>query len=252
MVNVAATMADHMSHIINWGVGADGGVFLAALDSEAFFTSDVEPLLRRARAVLSPESRYGEMVDDLIRFRHEQPDWRMGRQWIAHKYSKGTNAQDLTGLTQGAVVVLALLYGGGDFAKSLLIAEKSTWDSDTNPATVGGVLGTALGLSHIDPRWGMVLHDTYENYCIRGLPRWMTFSEITQDTVEIGEKVVRENGGRIMGSGDDLAFSIPDETPRALTRQEHVTPELIDRNRRDMEQYYREKLRAATANWDPQ
>lgn len=133
MINVAAAMADHMSHIINWGVGADGGVFLAALDSEAFFTSDIETLIRRARDVLPAGSRYGEMVDDLLRLHQEQPDWRMGRQFIRKKYSTGTNAQDLTGLTQGAVVVLALLYGDRDFAKSLLIAEKSTWDSTPTP-----------------------------------------------------------------------------------------------------------------------
>jgi len=252
LINVAAVMGDNMAHTINWGVGADGAVFVAALDSEAFFTSDIEQLVRRARAVLPAQSRYGEMVDDLLRLHKEQPDWRMARQWWAKKYSTGVNFYDLTGLTQGAVVVLALLYGEGDFAKSLLIAEKCTWDSDTNAATVGGVLGTVLGFSHIDPRWSMILHDTYENYCIRGLPRWMTFSEIARDTLEIGEQVVKENGAHVSGAGEDRVFTIPFQEPKMLVRQESVTPELVAQNQREVEQYFREKLKSVTAKWDPQ
>jgi len=252
LINVAAAMGDSLSHTINWGVGADGGVFVAALDSEAFFTSDIEELIRRARAVLPAHSRYGEMVDELLRLHKEQPDWRMARQWWAKKYSTGVNFYDLTGLTQGAVVVLALLYGDGDFAKSLLISEKCTWDSDTNPATVGGVLGTVIGFSHIDPRWRMVLHDTYENYCIRGLPHWMTFSEITRDTLEIGEQVIKENGGQVYGREEDRVFTIPFQEPKMLARQEKVTAELVAQNQRELEQYFRDRLKGVTEKWDSQ
>ena len=173
-------------------------------------------------------------------------------QWVLKKYSLGPNTQDLTGLTQGAIVVLALLYGNGDFAKSLLIAQKCGWDSDTNPATVGGVVGTLLGYSRIDPHWRMVLHDTYENYCVRDMPRWVTFSEIASDTVSIGTAVISANGGRITGSGEGRVFEIPQQKPVPLLRQENASTDLIDRNRRDMVSFFREKLSSVTTRWNPQ
>ena len=55
MINTAASLADNCSHVTNWGIGADAGVFTAAFLSEAFFTSDPETLVRKARAVLPPD-----------------------------------------------------------------------------------------------------------------------------------------------------------------------------------------------------
>jgi hypothetical protein len=251
LTNTAAEMSDFLGHMVNWGVGADGGVFVGAIDSEAFFTSDIEQLVRRARAVLPAGSSYGEMVDDVLRMHREQPDWRITRQLVAKKYNRDLNTQDLTGLINGAVVLIGLLYGDGDFAKSVLIAQKCRWDSDTNAATVAGIMGTVLGFSRIEPRWRMILHDTYENFCVRGLPRWMTFSDIARDTVEIGEKVIRENGGEVSGTGESRVFRIPLQQPRMLARREILTPELIERNEREMDQYYLVKLQGVTEKWDP-
>ena len=45
----------------------------------------------------------------------------------------------------GAYVYMGLLYGDGDFWKSMNIAMRCGLDSDCNPSTVGGILGTALG-----------------------------------------------------------------------------------------------------------
>jgi len=253
LINTAAEMADEVAHVINWGVGADGGVFIAAVYSQAFFTDDPAELVRRGRAVLPAGSRFGEMLDDVLRLRREQPDWRTTRQILAKKYHKNLDPKDRTGLVvTGIGTAIGLLYGDGDFAKSMLIAQKCRWDSDCTAATVAGVMGTALGYSRIEARWRLPLHDTYENYCIKGLPRWMTFTDIARDSVEIGQQVVKEHGGQVSGEGEDRVFVIPTQTPRALARQEHVTPELIAQGERELLKYYREKLSSVTRDWGPQ
>ena len=72
---------------------------------------------------------------------------------------------------------MGLLYGGGDFTKSLEIATRCGQDADCNPSTVGGILGALLGYDKIPAYWKrglqqaedidfkyttMSLHDVYE------------------------------------------------------------------------------------------
>ena len=57
-------------------------------------------------------------------------------------------------------VVLALLYGDGDFSKSICIAVMCGWDTDCNGATVGSILGAMRGASGIPSRWTSPLNDT--------------------------------------------------------------------------------------------
>ena len=48
---------------------------------------------------------------------------------------------------------MGLLYGQGDFAKTMDIATRCGQDSDCNPASAAGILGTMLGYSHIPEYW---------------------------------------------------------------------------------------------------
>ena len=52
-----------------------------------------------------------------------------------------------------AITVWALLFGGGDFEKSILLAANAGYDTDCTAATVGATLGLAHGSEKIPPRW---------------------------------------------------------------------------------------------------
>jgi hypothetical protein len=252
LINQAAEIADYGGHIMCWGDGADGAVFVAAMLSEAFFSSDLERLIRLAQSVLPRKSAYREMVDDVLRWHKEQPDWRVSRQRLAKKYSSDLITEESSAVVNGGAVLIGLLYGDRDFGRTVITAMQCRWDSDCNAATAGGILGTMLGASRIDPRWSLIFHDTYENYCLRGVPRWLRISDIARDTVEIGEKVVRESGGHVSGAGEERVFTIPVGEPRVLPREELYSEELIQQNRREMQHYYREKLKPVTKNWEPE
>jgi hypothetical protein len=253
LINTASAMADEAGHVINWGEGADGGVFTAAVTSEAFFTRDIEALIRKARSVLPAGSLFGEMVDDVLRLHRDQPDWRVTRQILARKYNRNLNPKDFTVISAtGIGTLIGLLYGDGDFGKSMVIAQKCRWDSDCTAATVAGTIGTILGYSRIDPKWTLPVRDTYENYCIKGLPHWMTFLEISRETTMIGEKVLLANGGRVTGEGDQSVLVVPAQSPKPLLRQEIATPELIAQGESEVLQHFREKCRGIADSWDPQ
>jgi len=250
LINTAARMADNAAHIMCWGDGADGAAFIAALNSEAFFSSDVEALVRRAERILPRGSLYRQMVDDVLRWRHQYPDWRMTRQLLARKYNRELKLNDIAAAVNGGAVLIGLLYGEKDFGKTVTIAMKCGWDSDCNPATAGGILGTMLGASQIDPRWTVIFHDTYENYCLRGLPRWLRISDIARDSVEIGGRVITENGGQVSGADEERVFSVPPQEPQELSRHETFSEALIEGNRKEMEAYYQSKLLGVTRGWN--
>lgn len=46
-----------------------------------------------------------------------------------------------------------MLYGDGDFAKTLEVSTRCGQDSDCNPASAGGVLGVMYGYESLDEKW---------------------------------------------------------------------------------------------------
>ena len=51
------------------------------------------------------------------------------------------------------IVTAALLYGKGDFEKSICMAVETAFDTDCNGATVGSILGMTFGIGHIPQKW---------------------------------------------------------------------------------------------------
>jgi len=62
-------------------------------------------------------------------------------------------------INNALVVTLGLLYGGGDFSKSIGIAVMGGWDADCNGATAGSVLGAIYGAGALPTHWTAPLND---------------------------------------------------------------------------------------------
>ena len=70
-----------------------------------------------------------------------------------------------------------MLYGGGDFGKSICMAVETGFDTDCNGATVGSVLGMANGIECISEYWKKPINDTLHT------------SIFGVDTVKISDRV---------------------------------------------------------------
>ena len=79
------------------------------------------------------------------------------------------------------IVTMALLWGGGDFGKSICLAVQAAYDTDCNGATVGSIVGVLNGASGIDRCW-------IEPYNERLRTAIMDYSEVTVD--ELVEKTL--------------------------------------------------------------
>lgn len=82
-------------------------------------------------------------------------------------------------------VLLGLLYGDGDFARSVSLTTMCGFDTDCNAGTVGCLLGLRNGLAAIPAAWREPLGDTYELQ-VTGYPRQWRISELAEQMAETG------------------------------------------------------------------
>jgi hypothetical protein len=100
-------------------------------------------------------------IADVIRWHDQYPnDWK--RTWfeIQRKWSDDVGTPravfepfNIDAKLNSAYVVLGLLYRKGDFGKTVSIATRAGQDSDCNPSSAAGILGTMLGYEKIPAYW---------------------------------------------------------------------------------------------------
>jgi hypothetical protein len=156
----AFDMCDRVGHIMNYGDGFYGGVFVAAMYAAAFVQDDPREIVASGLKVLPPDSGYAEVIRDVLLLYGEHPsDWRatwheLQEKWGhedrcpwgvtgAHGSLKG--GFNISASLNGAYIVLGMLYGEGDFDTTVDISTRAGQDSDCNPSTAAGVLGTMMG-----------------------------------------------------------------------------------------------------------
>ena len=101
---------------------------------------------------------------------------------------------------------MGLLYGQGDFAKTMDIATRCGQDSDCNPASAAGILGTMLGYSHIPEYWMPNLKEVEDMdfaYTTISLNKAykMSFDQALQ--------VIERNGGKVETESVTIKTQVP-------------------------------------------
>jgi len=153
MPNSALKLADKIGHIMNYGDGYYGGVFIAALYAEAFFEKDILKVVEKALCSLPAESDYAKIIRDVIRLKGEYPaDWRASWKVLEEKWGKthicaAGSTFNIDAKFNGAFIVMGLLYGEGDPMKTMEISTRCGQDSDCNPSNALAVLGVINGFS---------------------------------------------------------------------------------------------------------
>lgn len=211
MVNTASEICDKIGHIMNFGDGWYGGVYVAAMYSMAFISNDVETVVTEALKSIPVESEFYKCMNDVINWYREYPDdWK--RTWfeVEKKWSADIGCPDgvfkdfnIDAKINAAYIIVGLLYGEGDYSKTLEISTRCGQDSDCNPASAGGILGTMLGYSNIPEFWKKPL------YKVEAMDfKYTTMS--LNDVYEIGTKhslaVLQQNGAKVDGDNIEIPF----------------------------------------------
>jgi hypothetical protein len=126
---------------------------VAAMEALAFVEADIAALLDTAVALIPRDSVIFRVIDDVRGWAAGEPDWRRTRAQIEERYGYDTYRGICHVVPNHALIILALLYGGGDFSRSLSIVNTAGWDTDCNAGNVGCLLGIRNGLAGIEARW---------------------------------------------------------------------------------------------------
>src|ERR1700737_3369773 len=132
MPNAAAQMTDKVGHIMNYGDGWYGGVFVSALYAMAFTSKDIPYIVKEALKTIPAQSKFHKVISDVIRWHAQYPhDWKQTWFQIQRKWTEDIGCPvgvfipfDIDATVNAAYVVMGLLYGNGDFTRTLEIAAR--------------------------------------------------------------------------------------------------------------------------------
>ncbi len=156
---LAADMAFRDASISHVKNGIYGEMFIAAMIAAAACTDDLHALLRAGLGQIPVNSRLHEAIETVI---GEYDSGLSQAECFANIHSRWNeyNAHDWCHTISNAEIVAAsLLYGGGDYGKSICMAVETGFDTDCNGATVGSILGMAKGTACIDEVWSGPIQD---------------------------------------------------------------------------------------------
>jgi ADP-ribosylglycohydrolase len=146
----AADLARRASSVSHDGEAIYAAQVLAAMEAQAFVEPDINALIDTAVRLIPPDSNIRRMIDDVRNWRAAEPDWRNTRRRIEENYGPSEFPGAIHVVPNQALIFLALLYGDGDFGRSLTIVNTSGEDTDCNSGNVGCLLGIRGGLTGLD------------------------------------------------------------------------------------------------------
>ena len=225
MPQTSNKICDKIGHIMNYGDGVYGGMFVCALYTEAFFEKDMNTIVKNALLAIPAESEYAQCVQDVIDLHAKYPDdWRaawkvLNEKWLDTDISGPLTPFNIDAKINGAFIVMGLLYGDGDFGKTMEVSIRCGQDSDCNPSNAAAVLGIRDGYSNIPDKWKGGIPAIADSVFIF---TEYSFNKVVDNTVKYAKLLIQENGGTV---GDDVV-KVKTQAPVAPAELEVSFPNL--------------------------
>lgn len=146
----AADFARRAASVSHDGEAIYGAQVIASMEALAFVESDLTRLLDCATSFIPKDSLINRLVNDIREWHGGEQDWRKTRRKIESIYGYDRYGGNCHIIPNHALIHLGLLYGEGNFQKSLMITNTSGWDTDCNSANVGCIVGIWKGLDEIN------------------------------------------------------------------------------------------------------
>lgn len=205
---------DRVGRVMNYGDGLYGGMFVCGMYAAAYFESDPRKVVEQGLACLPASSEYARLIQDVLDGHQRNPDdWHATWRVIEAKWNKHDSCIDgalddfnIDAKINGGYVAMGLLFGNGDFGKTIEVATRAGQDSDCNPSSAAGVLGVILGYKSIPEEWckGIpAVEDLKFEYTRSSL------KDICRSTLTRMDQVVAKVGGKLT----ETELSVPIESP---------------------------------------
>lgn len=187
------------------GEGTYAAMFVAAIESAAFVINDLRKLIELGLTKIPYDCRMAQTIRLLLDCRDKGVDWRETRELLVE------HTKDLGWFQAPANVafaMLGLLWGEGDFKKSMIMAIDCGDDTDCTGATLGSIFGILNGTKGIPEDWKKYLGDNIVSVAIDrgsiwGLPN--TCTELTSQVYnQIPIVLAQNNANACLGDADSF------------------------------------------------
>ncbi len=210
--------------------GVYGAVFCAAIQSAAFVETDIFKLIDIGLSYIPEDCGVARGIKTVIECYEKKVDYKECRKAVMNAvpgsfgsfigYEDRPIENDVPNGEDGydapsnvALAILGLVYGEGDFDKTICITVNCGEDADCTAATAGALYGIMYGDSFFDEKWTepigdeikTISIDTTDEYAVK-IPS--TISELSERVVKLMPTFMRKN---ITFEGNEMII-VPEKT----------------------------------------
>jgi len=213
MPSTALGLAEKTGHIMNYGDGVYGGIFISAMYTYAFFDNDIETIINNSLKSIPAGSDYAKIISDVVLLHQHYPDdWKAAWQELQSKWGYDHFCEpgsdfNIDAKVNGAYIVMGLLYGNGDPEKTLEISTRCGQDSDCNPSSAMGILGVILGFDKLPAEMKAGVSTMEDSLFIN---TDYSFNKAVENTYKYARELIVQNGGSINQTEIAIARQSPE------------------------------------------
>ncbi len=168
---LAAEYAGKAASVSHGGNGVYGGQYVATAISLAFAAKNIREVVLGALDYIPADCEYARVVKDVVRFHdaQETKNWREAFEYVKANWGYDRYPGNCHIIPNAAVMILSMIYGDGDFDRTLNICNMCGWDTDCNVGNVATIMGVLCGIEAIDrKKWLDNVNDIFSVSCVLG------------------------------------------------------------------------------------
>jgi ADP-ribosylglycohydrolase len=159
--DLAARYAEKAAGVTHGGNGVYGGMFVASCIAHAFEEKNITRIIEKGLSYIPADCEYTRAVRAVMAYHKENPkNWRECFRYIFENFGYDRYPGACHIIPNIAVMILGLLYGEGDFSRTITITNMCGWDTDCNVGNVAAIMGVVCGPEGIDyEKWRKPVND---------------------------------------------------------------------------------------------
>ncbi|MFJ7159054.1 ADP-ribosylglycohydrolase family protein [Streptomyces sp. NPDC101118] len=178
----AASLARRDAVLSHTGNGVYGAMWAAAVIAAAFTADGPRGAVEAGLARIPASSRLARTVRRVVALHEAGVEWA---DTLTEPEAETGGLGWIHTVPNAAVLTAGLLYGGGDFTRTVALTVRGGLDTDSNGATAGSVAGVLCGAAAIPEQWTVPLEDTVRS-AVQGFDG-ASIRELAERTVRLAE-----------------------------------------------------------------
>ena len=194
---LAAEFAKRDAVILNAENGVYSAQYVAAMMSQIMVDGDIERVVQLALTVIPEDCAVARLVRDIANWHGEcSNDWEEAWDLMVEEYSDHVEGDQprfkVRILPESGSVMIGMLYGDGDFRRTVSITTMCGFDTDCNAGTVGALIGARNGVEGIPSEWIDPLEGMYRVKLGGGMSNEWKIAEVAQKTLNAAKCIADE------------------------------------------------------------